>query len=46
VSLSGFGFDYGGMTGAYSSHPPPFDSPPLANRQNVVESEDEDDDDE
>jgi hypothetical protein len=45
VSFSGFGFDYGGMAGASSSHPPPFDSPPT-NPQNVVESEDEDDDDE
>jgi hypothetical protein len=31
MSFSGFGFDYGGMTGASSSHPPPFDSPPPAN---------------
>jgi hypothetical protein len=46
ASFSGFGFDYGGMAGASSSHPPPFDSPPLANLQNVEESEDEDDDDE
>jgi hypothetical protein len=29
--FSGFGFDYGGMAGASSSHPPPVDSPPLAN---------------
>jgi hypothetical protein len=43
VSFSGFGFDYGGMLGASSSHPPPFDSPPPANPQNVVESEDNDD---
>jgi hypothetical protein len=28
--FSGFGFDYGGMVGASSSHPPPFDSPPPA----------------
>jgi hypothetical protein len=48
ASFSGFGFDYGGMVEASSSHPPPFDSPPTANPQNVVESEDEDeyDDDE
>jgi hypothetical protein len=46
ASFSGFGFDYGGMAGASSSHPPLFDSPPPANPQNVVESEDEDDDDE
>jgi hypothetical protein len=31
ASFRGFGFDYGGMAGASSSHPPPFDSPPLAN---------------
>jgi hypothetical protein len=30
VSFSGFNFDYGGAAGASSSHPPPFDSPPLA----------------
>jgi hypothetical protein len=43
VSFSGFDFDYSGMARASSSHPPPFDSPPLANPQNVEESEDEDD---
>jgi hypothetical protein len=31
ASLSGFGFDYGGMAGASSSHPSPVDSPLLAN---------------
>jgi hypothetical protein len=46
ASFSGFGFDYGGMAGASSSHPPPFDSPPPINPQNVVESKDEDDDNE
>jgi hypothetical protein len=46
VSFSDFSFDYGGMTRASSSLPPPFDSPPPANLQNVKESEDEDDDDE
>jgi hypothetical protein len=46
VSFSGFGFDYDGMAGASSSHPPSFDSPPPANPQNVEESEDKDDDDE
>jgi hypothetical protein len=46
ASFSSFGFDYGGMAGASSSHPPPVDSPPSANPQNVEESEDEDDDDE
>jgi hypothetical protein len=30
ASFSSFGFDYGGMADASSSHPPPFDSPPLA----------------
>jgi hypothetical protein len=46
ASFSGFSFDYGGKARASSSHPPPFDSPHLANLQNVEESEDEDDDDE
>jgi hypothetical protein len=46
ASFSGFSFDYGGMAEASSSHPPPFDSPPTANPQNVVESKDKDDDDE
>jgi hypothetical protein len=31
ASFSGFGFDYGGMAGASSSHPPPVDSPPPVN---------------
>jgi hypothetical protein len=44
-NFSGFGFDYGGMTRASSSHPPPFDFPPLVNPQNVEESKDEDGDD-
>jgi hypothetical protein len=42
ASFSGFGFDYGGMAGAFSSHPHPLDSPPSTNPQNVEESEDED----
>jgi hypothetical protein len=46
ASFSGFGFDYGGMARASSSHPPPFDYPPPTNPQNVVESKDEDDGDE
>jgi hypothetical protein len=45
VSFSGFGFDYGGMAEASSSHTPPFDSHPPANLQNVEESKDEDEDD-
>jgi hypothetical protein len=31
VSFSGFSFDYGGMAGSSSSHPPLVDSPPPAN---------------
>jgi hypothetical protein len=31
ASFSSFGFDYGGMTRASLSHPPPVGSPPLAN---------------
>jgi hypothetical protein len=30
VSFSGFGFDYSDMPDASFSHPPPFESPPLA----------------
>jgi AraC-like DNA-binding protein len=41
-SDASFRFDYGGLAGASSSHPPPFDSPPLANPQHVEESKDED----
>jgi hypothetical protein len=41
AGFSGFDFDYGGMTGASSSHPPPFDFPPPVNPQNVEESEDD-----
>jgi hypothetical protein len=33
ASFSGFNFDFGGTVGASSSHPPPFDSPCLANPQ-------------
>jgi hypothetical protein len=46
VSFRGFGFDYGDMAGASPSHPPPFDSPRLANTQNVEESKEDNDDDE
>jgi hypothetical protein len=46
ASFSDFRFDYGGMAEASSSHPPPFDSPPLTNPQNVVENKDEDNDNE
>jgi hypothetical protein len=46
ASFSGFSFDYGGMAGASSSHPPPFDSPPLAQtHQDEGEDEGEDKDD-
>jgi hypothetical protein len=44
ASFNDFGFDYGGMARASSSHPPPFDSPPSTNPQNVKENKDEDDD--
>jgi hypothetical protein len=43
ASFSGFSFDFGGMAGASSSHPPPFDYPPLAHTQ---EDEGEEEDDE
>jgi hypothetical protein len=43
ASFNSFSFDYGGMAGASSSHPPPFDSPPPANSQNVEKSEYDDD---
>jgi hypothetical protein len=43
ASFSSFGFDYGGIAGASSSRPPPVDSPPLANPQNVEGSDDDDD---
>jgi hypothetical protein len=46
VSFSGFSFDYGGMAGLSSSHPPPVDSRPPANPRNIEESEYEDDNDE
>jgi hypothetical protein len=49
--FSGFDFDYGGMAGAFSSHPPPFDSPPLAQThedegEEEEEEEEEEDEDE
>jgi hypothetical protein len=40
-SFRGFDFGYGGMTGASSSHPPPFDSSPLAQTQDDEEGEEE-----
>jgi hypothetical protein len=49
VSFSGFGFDYGDMVGASSSHPPPFDSPPLTHTHDDEcegSREEEEDDDE
>jgi hypothetical protein len=42
-----FNFDYGGMDGASSSHPLPFDSPPLAHAhddEGEGSGEEEDDD--
>jgi hypothetical protein len=47
MSFSDFGFDYGGMAVASSSHPPPFESPNLAHTyddEEEVEGEEEDDD--
>jgi hypothetical protein len=51
MSFSGFGFDYGGMAGVSSSHPPLFDSPPLTQThdnddEEEEEGEEDDDDDE
>jgi hypothetical protein len=42
ASFSSFGFAYGGMAGASSSHPPPFDFPHLS-QTHEDEGEDEDD---
>jgi hypothetical protein len=42
ASFSDFGFNYGGMARASSSHPPPFDSPHPA-QTHEDEGEDEDD---
>jgi hypothetical protein len=47
ASFSGFSFDYAGMAEASSSHPPPFDSRPLAHThddQGKGSREEEDDD--
>jgi hypothetical protein len=44
ASFSGFGFDYGDMVRASSSHSPPFDFPPPANPHIDEESREEDDD--
>jgi hypothetical protein len=44
ASFSGFGFDYGGMSGASSSHPPRFDSPPLAHTHDDDEEEESEQD--
>jgi hypothetical protein len=45
ASFSSFIFDYGGMAGASSSHPPPFDSPHPTQTHDVegLESSKEDD---
>jgi hypothetical protein len=44
ASFSGFSFDYGGMASASSSHPSPFDSPPLAHTHDEEEEEGEEED--
>jgi hypothetical protein len=48
ATFSGFSFDYGGTAGASSSHPPPFDFPPLAHARDDggEESREQDEDDE
>jgi hypothetical protein len=45
MSFSGFGFDYGGMAGASSSHPPLFDSPHPAQTHDVDDEEEEGEED-
>jgi hypothetical protein len=45
ASFSSFGFDYGWMVGASTSHPPPFDSSPLAHTQDEGQDEGEQDED-
>jgi hypothetical protein len=39
TSFSGFGFGYAGEASSSYPHPPPFDSPPLANPQNDEDDE-------
>jgi hypothetical protein len=48
VSFSGFSFDYSGMVGASSSHPPLFESPPPTHTHDEEEEEEgeQEDDDE
>jgi hypothetical protein len=48
VSFSGFNFDYSGMAGASSSHPPLFESPPPTHTHDEEEEEEgeQEDDDE
>jgi hypothetical protein len=47
ASFSGFGFDFDGMAGAFSSHPPLFDSPlPTHTQEDEGEDEGEEEDDE
>jgi hypothetical protein len=43
TNFSSFNFDFGGMAGASSSHPPPFDSPPQANQQGDEDDEESED---
>jgi hypothetical protein len=45
VSFSGFSFDYSGMAGASSSHPPPFESHPLAQTHDDDEENGEEEED-
>jgi hypothetical protein len=40
LSFSCFGFDYSGMAGASSSHPPPFESPPPTHTHDNKEEDD------
>jgi hypothetical protein len=41
ASFNDFSFNYDGMAGASSSHPPPFDSPPLAHTHDDEEEYDD-----
>jgi hypothetical protein len=41
MSFNEFSFDYSGMAGASSSHPPPFESCPMAHTHDDEEEDDE-----